>query len=114
MSSSAFLGKASQVVTLRRISKIPLEIIVTDPSGSHPPKMSPTRGLLEARLDQIWISEKLLEVFSLICGGICALSAPKSCPEEKLMLHVVVSEMNTEVPWGIPKFPQAATLGAQG
>lgn len=105
MFSSSFLEKASQAVTLGKISKIPLEIIVTDPSGSHPPKMSPTLGLLEARLDQIWISEKLLEGFSLICGGVCALSTPKSCPAEKLMLHVVVSDIKTEMPWGIHKFP---------
>lgn len=98
MFSSAFLEKASQAVTLRCISKIPLEITVTDLPGSHPPKMSPTLGLLEARLDQIWILEKLLEGFSLICGGICALSTPRSSPADKLMLHVVVFGMKTEVP----------------
>lgn len=87
---------------------------MADPSGSHPPKMSPTVGLLEARLDQVWISEKLLEGFSLICGDVCALSTSKSCPAEKLMLNVVVSEMKTEMPWGICKFPQASSLGAQG
>lgn len=113
MFSSAFLEKNSHAVILRHISKILLEIIVTDPTGSHSPKMSCTLGLLEARLDQMWILEKLLEGFSLICGGICALRSPKSSPAEKLMLHVVVSKMKTEVPWGICKFPQAPTLGAQ-
>lgn len=109
-----FFEKASQAVTLRHISKIPLEMIVTDPSGSHPPKMSPTLGPLEARVDQIWILEKLLEGFSFICGGICALSPPKCSPAEKLMLHVVVSEMKTQMCWGMLKFPQAPALGAQG
>lgn len=85
---------------------------MTEPSGSHPPKMSSTLGLLEARLDLIWILGKLLEGFSSICGGICALSIPRSSPAEKLMLHVVVSEMKTEMPWGTHELLQAPTLGA--
>lgn len=52
---------------------------------------------MEARLGQ---GLKLLEGFSLICRGICALGPPRSSPAEKLMLYVVACEMKMEMPWG--------------
>lgn len=68
---------------------------------------------MEARLGQGLILEKLLEGFSLICRGICALGPPRSSPAEKLMLYVVACEMKTDA-LGMHDFPQPPCPAARG
>lgn len=47
--SLSCLEEVSQVLTLQHGSKLPLEVIVTDLPGLHPPKISPTQNITHSR-----------------------------------------------------------------